>query len=94
MLEKFECNGCGACCSQLHLFGPQYAHLDDGHGVCRYYDDTTHLCRVYAIRPLVCRVEEGYHIYFKHIPYAEYLKYTRLGCDVLRSNLAGGKKIE
>lgn len=94
MLEKFECNGCGACCSQLHLFGSSYAYLDNGHGVCRYYDDTTHLCQVYAIRPLICRVEEWYHIYFKHVPYNDYLQYTRLGCDVLRAKLAAGNKIK
>lgn len=34
-------------------------------GVCRYLDDQTNLCTIYDRRPIFCRVDEGYEVYFK-----------------------------
>ncbi|WP_350636462.1 YkgJ family cysteine cluster protein, partial [Pseudoalteromonas sp. GW168-MNA-CIBAN-0100] len=34
--------------------------LDRSDGVCRYFDEQTHLCTIYNKRPLVCRVEDYY----------------------------------
>ena len=69
---KFVCTCCGACCMQLPLFGPMYQDLDRGDGVCKYFDVSTKLCTIYKERPLKCRVEEGYDVYFKDIPYTDY----------------------
>ena len=88
MTRTFHCDKCGACCSQLKLFGSLYAFLDDGSGVCRYYDKETKLCTIYEHRPLQCRVEEGYHAYFADIPYEDYLKGVEEGCRKLRQSLS------
>ena len=81
----FECSKCGACCSHLEAFGELYADLDNGHGVCRYYDAKTHLCTCYEQRPLKCRVDEGYEHFFKsQLSYEEYLKLLCEGCRYLQ----------
>lgn len=86
MARVFHCDNCGACCSQLKLFGSLYAFLDDGSGVCRYYDKETKLCTIYEQRPLLCRVEEGYHAYFTDIPYEDYLKGCEEWCQRLKQS--------
>lgn len=83
----FHCTRCGACCSQLELFGPAYAHLDDGTGVCRHFDRTTRLCSVYGQRPLICRVEEGWEPFFRHMPHDEYVEKTEQVCRWLEEQM-------
>ncbi|MDO5537507.1 MAG: hypothetical protein Q4F72_08275 [Desulfovibrionaceae bacterium] len=83
----FVCTCCGACCSQLELFGPMYAWLDRGDGVCRYFDCERRLCSVYVLRPVICRVEEGYPIYFSHVPYDEYIRLTMQACRMLEERM-------
>lgn len=84
----FHCTKCGACCRQLGRFGESYAWLDAGDGVCRYLDRASNLCTIYERRPLICRVEEGYDVFFSSIPYEEYLEKTYLACEMLRRSLA------
>jgi Fe-S-cluster containining protein len=55
----FPCNGCGKCCRRVGL-SEQTAFLDRGDGVCRYFGEVDNRCRIYADRPLVCRVEAYY----------------------------------
>ncbi|MBO8415619.1 MAG: YkgJ family cysteine cluster protein [Proteobacteria bacterium] len=82
----FVCSRCGACCSHLECFGEAYADLDDGSGVCRYYDPKSRLCTCYATRPLKCRVKEGYSAYFAgQCSYDEYLQLVSAGCRMLQS---------
>lgn len=57
----FPCLKCGACCRHLQL-NQVYAALDRGDGVCRYLEDD--LCSIYEQRPLFCRVDECYDLYF------------------------------
>lgn len=83
----FICTKCGACCMQLELFGPMYQHLDRGDGVCMHFDVKTRLCKIYDKRPLICRVEEGYSIFFKEISYEEYLAKTYAGCEILKTKI-------
>lgn len=87
MKSAFYCDKCGACCRQLPLFGSAYAWLDNGTGICRYYDLKTGLCSVYSLRPLICRVEEGYSIYFSLFSWDEYIKETTHSCNILKANL-------
>jgi len=44
---------------------PLYESLDDGKGVCVYFNTETNLCEIYNNRPLICRVDDAYEIYFK-----------------------------
>lgn len=89
MRNQFHCNRCGACCRNLPLFGPAYAWLDNGQGQCRYFEPRSSLCAVYALRPLICRVEEGYRLFFAHIDYGEYLRACREGCRRLGAKSCG-----
>lgn len=76
---------------QLRLFGAAYAFLDAGKGVCRYFNTQHRVCTVYALRPLICRVDEGYWTFFSHVPQEEYVLKTKEVCRRLRENLAGLK---
>lgn len=58
----FICSKCGECCKHLNL-SELYAGLDRGDGVCKYLKDN--LCSIYENRPLICRVDEMYDLYFQ-----------------------------
>jgi hypothetical protein len=40
-----------------------YKELDRGDGVCKYLSGN--ICSIYDDRPLLCRVDDSYNIYFK-----------------------------
>lgn len=40
-----------------------YQNLDRGDGTCRYLEGN--LCSIYSQRPVLCRVDECYELYFK-----------------------------
>ena len=82
--SAFSCDCCGSCCRHLRLFGAMYAFLDNGNGVCRHFDAERNLCSIYAERPLICRVEEGYPAYFRYVPWEEYIRGTFEGCRRLK----------
>lgn len=44
--------------------------LNRGDGVCKYFDDTTHLCTIYDSRPIYCNVDKFYDDFLSE-------KYTR-----------------
>ena len=94
MTRRFHCDRCGACCLQLSRFGDLYAFLDDGSGVCRHYDREKRACTIYAQRPLLCRVEDGYRTWFADIPYGRYLRGVREGCRQLRRSLRAARRVE
>ncbi|HIX41289.1 MAG TPA: YkgJ family cysteine cluster protein [Candidatus Desulfovibrio intestinigallinarum] len=84
-MTMFTCDHCGECCRQIQQCGPRYAWLiDTATGQCRYFDPERNLCRIYALRPLICRVEEGYSFYFSHIPYDQYIEATQAACLALK----------
>lgn len=64
MLQQnhFKCDMCGLCCQKVGT-SPIYKNLDRGDGICRYYEEVTHRCSVYAQRPLICNVEDFYSTY-------------------------------
>lgn len=80
----FMCDRCGSCCRHLNLFGPSYAWLDRGDGVCRNLDPETNLCLIYNNRPLICNVKEGYKSFFSDISYERYIAMTMQGCLKLK----------
>lgn len=53
----FTCRKCGKCCTKFRLFpeGSKWRNeLDRGDGTCRYFDENSRLCSIYASRPLIC----------------------------------------
>ena len=83
----FMCNQCGECCGRLEQ-SAVYAGLNRGDGVCRYLRGN--ICSIYKGRPLLCRVDECYEIYFKNqYNYEEYIKLNHEACDLLKREKGG-----
>ena len=86
MLEKhFSCSKCGACCRHLEAFNGLYSDLDNGYGVCKFYNTKTKLCDIYSTRPEKCRIDESYSRYKDIISLDEYHRLTYEGCLFLRT---------
>lgn len=80
----FQCDQCGICCRNLNK-SPIYQELDSGNGVCKYLEGN--LCRIYDNRPLLCRVDESYKVYFKEtMTKEEYYKLNYEACKKLKEN--------
>ncbi len=58
----FKCDKCGQCCRNLDK-SDIYRELHNGDGICIYLDGN--LCSIYENRPLLCRIDESYEVYFK-----------------------------
>ena len=81
--QIFPCDRCGLCCQ--HLTGVEsYEDLDDGTGVCRYFDHNSKLCTIYDQRPQKCRVKESYIYYQALMSYDEYIQMNIEGCKRLK----------
>ena len=59
---QFPCNTCGHCGRSVHL-SAETNFLNRGDGICQFFDENTHLCKIYNNRPIVCRVEDYYDAY-------------------------------
>lgn len=78
----FVCDKCGQCCRNLHK-SPLYKDLHDGNGICRYLEGN--ICSTYENRPLLCRVDECYELFYKDIlEYDEYLQLNYESCKILK----------
>lgn len=78
----FKCDCCGCCCRNLDK-SELYADLDRGDGICKYLVDN--LCSIYSERPLFCRVDECYELYFKEeMSLEEYYEINALACEKLK----------
>lgn len=78
----FRCDKCGKCCRNLNR-SPIYQALHSGDGVCKFLNKNE--CSIYSSRPLICRVDESYNIFFKDkISYDEYLKINYQCCEILK----------
>lgn len=73
----FKCDKCGQCCKNLDK-SSVYAELHNGDGICKYLDGN--LCSIYSTRPILCRVDESYELYFKNIMTRD--KYEELNHEV------------
>lgn len=85
----YKCENCGECCKNWNP--ARYdRNIVDKNGVCKYLDINTNLCTIYDTRPDFCRVDVQYEKCLKDkINWEEYIRLTKLGCDVLRG--MGGK---
>lgn len=81
----FKCDKCGMCCRNVDK-SPVYKELDDGTGKCRYLDGN--LCGIYENRPLLCRIDESYKVFFKDKMTLE--EYYRLNYEVCQKLKSGG----
>lgn len=78
----FKCEKCGMCCRNLKM-SSLYSDLDRGDGVCKFLDGN--LCSIYSNRPLKCRVDESYEVFFKQtMSLEEYYLYNTKMCELLR----------
>lgn len=73
----FSCDMCGKCCRNLQL-SEIYSSLDDGTGKCIYLNGNQ--CSIYNDRPLICKVDESYEVFFKDIMSKE--EYYRINYEV------------
>lgn len=78
----FKCDCCGCCCRNLSK-SELYINLDRGDGVCKYLSGN--LCSIYNDRPLFCRVDECYELFFKdNMPLEEYYRLNQKECEKLK----------
>lgn len=75
----FPCDCCGCCCRNIGD-SPIYKGLDRGDGVCRYLSEN--LCTIYEDRPVLCRIDDCYNLYFYKSMGRE--EYYRLNMEVCR----------
>jgi len=57
-----------------------YLDLDRGDGICKYLEGN--LCLIYEERPLLCRVDDCYELFFKDSISVE--EYYKLNMDVCK----------
>ena len=78
----FKCNKCGECCRHLNM-SRLYDELNDGTGKCKYLSGN--LCSIYDNRPLLCRVDECYDLFFSDkMTREEYYELNYIWCGRLR----------
>ncbi len=78
----FKCDKCGECCRNLNK-SSLYNALHDGNGVCRHLKGN--ICTIYEQRPLICRVDECYEIFFKDkMEYEVYLQLNYKYCEEIK----------
>lgn len=79
----FKCNCCGECCRNLDK-SDIYSELDRGDGTCKYLDGNK--CSVYSERPLLCRIDECYEVFFKgQYSKEEYYEMNYKACKELQN---------
>ena len=78
----FKCDCCGKCCEKVST-AEIYQHLADKTGKCRYLKNN--LCSIYTNRPLICRVDEMYELYYKDsMTLVEYYELNYKACQLLK----------
>lgn len=78
----FQCDCCGCCCRNLDK-SDLYADLNRGDGVCKYLSGN--LCSIYDKRPLFCRVDECYELFFHEmLGLDEYYQLNKKECQKLK----------
>ena len=78
----FQCDKCVQCCMNMHK-SLIYEELHSGYVICRFLNEN--ICSIYETRPLVCRVDESYDVFFKErMSYEEYIQYNYECCEILK----------
>ena len=78
----FKCDKCGCCCRHLDR-SELYKELDRGDGICRYLEGN--ICSIYETRPVLCRVDLSYDLYFKdYMDQGQYYRLNKEACKKLK----------
>lgn len=78
----FKCDCCGNCCKNISK-SELYSDLDRGDGVCKYLNGN--ICSIYNERPLFCRIDECFELFFKrYMSIEEYYKLNYKACEKLK----------
>jgi len=84
--NSFRCNKCGICCTKLNN-NSLYSSLDRGDGICKYFDESDRNCSIYEKRPVLCRVEDSYNLFFSEkMTKEEYYHLNYKSCSELQKN--------
>ncbi|MBR1904646.1 MAG: YkgJ family cysteine cluster protein [Alphaproteobacteria bacterium] len=83
---SFHCDQCGLCCRNIkHI--DLLREYDKGNGVCKFLDEATNRCLIYATRPDFCNVAVGYEKYFSDIyTEEEYLRLNYKACTFIKES--------
>lgn len=57
-MKSFPCTACGLCCKKAGLV-PNFPEPVNPDGSCSHLKDNK--CSIYETRPLICRIDEGWH---------------------------------
>lgn len=88
---SFPCTRCGLCCKAIHKVA-ELSDYHDGDGICRYYSERAG-CVIYETRPLVCRIDEGYELFFRdRISHSEYYAKNAECCNALQEKAEMDKR--
>ncbi len=80
----FHCDQCGLCCKRVGITD-QYKHLDRGDGVCLHFDTGTNLCSIYKDRPVICRVDASFELFFQdQMTIEEFYEINYKSCEMLK----------
>ena len=80
---RIVCDKCGLCCQSIK--GHElYKDLDDGTGICKYFDKTTNLCNIYYHRPEKCNVEAMYKYFADKLTFNEWINLNIISCQELK----------
>lgn len=79
----FSCSRCGLCCRCVRR-SEATIWLDRGDGVCSNLDESSNLCRIYAMRPMVCRVDAMYPAFESILTKEEYIAENMRVCETLK----------
>ena len=69
------CKKCGSCCQLMNFLQAQNlpgvsqiaAELNNGSGICKYFDSDSRLCKIYDSRPIICNNKKFYEERLKNV---------------------------
>ena len=65
--------------------------MHNGDGICIYLKGN--LCSIYQSRPLICRIDDAYDVFFKEkMTLEEYYKLNKEACENLNNQKNANKK--
>ncbi len=92
MSDEFPCFKCGMCCKNVHL-SKHTIYLDGGKGICRYFDEENHGCKIYNQRPDICRVDLQYKLNYSELyTWDEFVAENLKVCNSL--SMSGSERIK
>lgn len=85
MIEKYPCNSCGICCTELNK-SRLYEPMHNGDGICFHFCTETKKCKIYDSRPIICNINAFFERYITDMSYIEYKKLNLENCRKLQQS--------